>query len=284
MVYALAVQGLTKGKCTEILNTSQEVCLDNPNFTVLDRIIEALKLDNSAQVAKRFGLSRATVLEWGKNSIPRKETLLGISEQSGVSIHWILTGEGPKFFDSEDSQFLKNVTEPIRDLIERVAREDKRDFESEVRELLIEALTARGLIAEKFEPAVFEWFHEMGEIPLVGWISAGKPMTPYQTLEMIPVPKFMERAGNFAVRVIGESMKDMNIASGDILICQKNGTLVNGRTVIALVDGDLSTVKHYFKENGKIRLQPANPDVEPIIRDPEFIEIQAIVLTVTKKL
>ena len=243
-----------------------------------------LRLENAPQIAKRFGLQKQAVYAWSSGSLPRIETILQIADSGQVSLEWLITGKGRKFFDSEDSQFLKNVTEPIRDLIERAAREDKRDFESEVRELLIEALTARGLIAEKFEPAVFEWFHEMGEIPLVGWISAGKPMTPYQTLEMIPVPKFMERAGNFAVRVIGESMKDMNIASGDILICQKNGTLVNGRTVIALVDGDLSTVKHYFKENGKIRLQPANPDVEPIIRDPEFIEIQAIVLTVTKKL
>jgi repressor LexA len=109
--------------------------------------------------------------------------------------------------------------------------------------------------------------------PLVGKIAAGYPIEKFpQTdqldLEALFGPRIGERSGTFALRVDGDSMKDEGILDGDYVIVARRETARNGERVVALLPNGETTLKTFFKEpNGKIRLQPANPDFEPIIVD-----------------
>lgn len=106
-------------------------------------------------------------------------------------------------------------------------------------------------------------------IPLVGTVAAGLPITAIENItdyvEFDP-PKGYE--GNlFALRVRGESMINLGILDGDIVIVEQTPVAENGEVVVALVDGTDATVKTFYKENGHYRLQPENDEMDPIIVD-----------------
>lgn len=123
----------------------------------------------------------------------------------------------------------------------------------------------------------------MIRIPLLGTIAAGEPIEAIEEKESIAVPasKIPVQGNIFALRVTGESMKDENINNGDVILVKQQNTAENGEKVVALVDGDQATIKKFFKEQGRIRLQPANKTMEPIIvkRDRD-INIQGVVVGV----
>ena len=105
-------------------------------------------------------------------------------------------------------------------------------------------------------------------VPLLGNVTAGVPILAVEEIQgYIPFPE-EKRAGRelFALNIMGESMRDIGILDGDIVICEKTSYAENGDIVVALIE-DESTVKSFYKENGHFRLQPHNPDFEPIIVD-----------------
>ncbi|MEN6364410.1 MAG: transcriptional repressor LexA [Rectinema sp.] len=103
------------------------------------------------------------------------------------------------------------------------------------------------------------------ELPLLGAVAAGKPIFADEAPgETIRIPAEMARSGPcFALRVRGDSMKDAGIHSGDIAIVEQRQTAENGEIIVALID-DSATLKRFFKENNRIRLQAENPDFAPI--------------------
>lgn len=121
-------------------------------------------------------------------------------------------------------------------------------------------------------------------IPLLGYITAGQLQEAIETRETIAVPqsKLPFPSGNYyGLRVSGDSMVGKNISDGDIALVKKQNTAKNGENVVALVDNTETTLKTFYKERGRIRLQPANKNHEPIIveKDTPF-EIQGIVVDV----
>ena len=122
--------------------------------------------------------------------------------------------------------------------------------------------------------------------PLVGKIAAGYPIEKYpQTdqldLEAIFGPRIGQKAGTFALRVDGDSMQDEGILDGDYVLIERRETANNGERVVALLPNGESTLKTFYREGDKIRLQPANPDFEPIIvRD---CKIQGVVIGVMRR-
>jgi len=125
----------------------------------------------------------------------------------------------------------------------------------------------------------------MVNIPLLGLIAAGQPIEAIQDKETIAVPqKKLPRFGEFyALRVLGNSMRDENINDGDIVLVKQQNSAENGQKVVALIDDYETTLKKFYKEQGYIRLQPANETFAPIIikRDKK-ITIQGIVIDVIK--
>ncbi len=106
------------------------------------------------------------------------------------------------------------------------------------------------------------------EVPLLGKITAGNPIEAIETPdEYFPLPVNLITTKNeiFTLRVSGESMINVGIYDGDILIVERRDTAKNGETVVAMNENNEATVKTFYKENGYFRLQPENDTMEPII-------------------
>ncbi len=123
--------------------------------------------------------------------------------------------------------------------------------------------------------------------PLVGKIAAGYPIEKFEThdqlrLEDIFGARIGQKAGMFALRVDGDSMRDEGILNGDYVIVERRETARNGERVVALLPNGETTLKTFYREvDGRIRLQPANPAFEPII--VKDCRIQGIVIGVLRK-
>lgn len=124
---------------------------------------------------------------------------------------------------------------------------------------------------------------DLVEIPLLGTITAGEPLITYETPEKIKVPKnLLSKTGeNFALEVNGNSMIDEGIFNGDKVIIKKQSTAENGESVVALINGNETTLKKIYREKNGFRLQPANPDFKPIF--VKELEIQGKVVSVIRK-
>lgn len=112
------------------------------------------------------------------------------------------------------------------------------------------------------------------KVPLLGRVTAGQPILAVQDIESyIPVPREVSRSRElFALRVVGESMINAGIYDGDIIIVNRTPSAENGDIVVAMVTDEASgeasaTVKRFYKEKGRYRLQPENDAFEPIIVD-----------------
>lgn len=115
---------------------------------------------------------------------------------------------------------------------------------------------------------------EFLRIPLLGRVAAGQPILAIeQAEETLTIPRALVGAKQaFALKVQGESMREIGILDGDIVFAQPQSTALPGETIVALV-GDEATVKDYFPERHRIRLQPRNSSMEPIwisSRSPDF--------------
>ena len=110
-------------------------------------------------------------------------------------------------------------------------------------------------------------------VPLVGQVAAGSPILAEENIEdTLEVPALLgAEAGDYALNVRGDSMKDAGILPGDVVIVRPATEADNGQIVVALFE-DEATVKRYYREADAVRLEPANPDYDPIItRDVEVI-------------
>ena len=122
---------------------------------------------------------------------------------------------------------------------------------------------------EAREPAVREEDDAL-RLPLVGEIAAGGPLLAEQNIEdYLPMPKSTK--GDFLLRVKGESMIDAGILDGDLVIVQRAQDARNGEIVVALAgddeNADEATVKTFYRDAGRVRLQPENASLEPIYAD-----------------
>jgi repressor LexA len=122
------------------------------------------------------------------------------------------------------------------------------------------------------------------ELPLLGFVAAGAPIEAVAGSESISVPEEMVgRRDTYVLRVRGSSMIDEQIRDGDFVIVEDRKTADNGEMVIALLNGSDATLKKFYRENGRIRLQPANPTMEPIMVPAEHVQIQGVVVGVLRK-
>jgi repressor LexA len=123
-----------------------------------------------------------------------------------------------------------------------------------------------------------------GELPLLGYIAAGLPIEAVSTPDFITVPEHMVARGDcYVLQVKGDSMIDEQIRDGDFVIIEETSGAENGDTVVALVNREDATLKRYYREGKKIRLQPANPKYEPIYVDENDLDIQGKVIGVLRK-
>jgi repressor LexA len=123
------------------------------------------------------------------------------------------------------------------------------------------------------------------ELPLMGRVAAGSPIEAVQSTETIWVPEDMiGRGQTYVLQVKGESMIEEQIRDGDYVIVEDRATARDGEMVIALLDGENVTLKKMYREpGGRIRLQPANSQMDPLYVDAARIRIQGVVIGVLRK-
>ncbi len=124
------------------------------------------------------------------------------------------------------------------------------------------------------------------EVPLLGVVAAGLPIEAVLHQETLSVPDAMlpSRGPNYALRVRGDSMVDEHIVDGDYVVVHGRQSADNGEMVIALVNGSEATVKKFYREpGGWVRLQPANPAMQPLRFPESDIMIQGVVVGVIRR-
>lgn len=121
------------------------------------------------------------------------------------------------------------------------------------------------------------------EYALLGNVVAGKPIEALEDRETISLLPDSTDKDIFVLRVKGDSMIEDHIQDGDYVIVENRQQAENGETVVALLDNERATLKRFYREKGQIRLQPAHPNVRPIIVKEGDFTIQGVVIGVIRK-
>jgi repressor LexA len=258
-----------------------------------DRLKKAFTGLSNRQIAEELGVSKSAVTNYMQGRIPPPEMLDSIARLTKCSLHWLITGEGP-----ESVNGLRKIEQgevPIyfgpkeHEIIQKLASESKRTFEDEVRELLLERLEEMGLVTTKTGESNLIFFGDsvpkMIDLPFLGEIAAGEPLMIFPRQEKVSVPDFARKPNRkyMVLRVRGDSMVDDNIPDGSLIVCEATNTANAGQTIVAVIDGEAATVKKYYPEHGRIRLQPANPAHLPQYVSDDRLKIQGIVVVIFHK-
>ena len=125
------------------------------------------------------------------------------------------------------------------------------------------------------------------ELPLIGYIAAGEPIEAIEneiTTVMVSPDMVSKSKRCFVLQVKGSSMIDEGIMDGDYVVLKQQETAENGQIVVALIDEGFATLKKFYKEkDDKIRLQPANDEMEPIIVEANQVKIQGVVTGIVRR-
>jgi repressor LexA len=122
-----------------------------------------------------------------------------------------------------------------------------------------------------------------GVLPLLGRIAAGQPIEALENPATISLNDVTRSKEVFVLQVTGDSMQDEHIVDGDYVMVEKQKTANNGEIVVALVDGTDATLKRMYREGDKIRLQPSNVTMKPIMVSAAAVQIQGRVIGVLRK-
>ena len=116
-------------------------------------------------------------------------------------------------------------------------------------------------------------FAKSVELPLVGVIAAGQPIEAIAEKEALSVPmELLPHLNCYALKVKGDSMIDDGILDGDYVVVERNFYPQNGDVVVALLDNENATLKRYYREKSRIRLQPANKKMKPLFSKNPVIQ------------
>ena len=121
---------------------------------------------------------------------------------------------------------------------------------------------------------------EIVNVPIIGEIAAGSPIDAYEErLDTVPVASAMARSNDaYALRVRGSSMIEDHICDGDVVIVEPCTTISDGEIAVAMLEDGAVTLKRLFREQGKVRLQPANSTMEPIFVDRVHVRGRAVAI------
>ena len=122
------------------------------------------------------------------------------------------------------------------------------------------------------------------DLPLLGNVAAGAPIEAVVSSETVAVPEdLVGKRDTYALRVRGDSMIDEQIRDGDVVIVEDRKSAQNGEMVIALLQGDEVTLKKFYRDNERVRLQPANDTMQPLIVDANQVQIQGVIVGVMRR-
>ena len=141
---------------------------------------------------------------------------------------------------------------------------------------------ARELLSSFDDPSLSLDPNKSTGIPLAGTVAAGVPLEAVEDIESLSLNSCFGSGDDiFALQVCGESMINEDIHEGDYVICRRSRVAENGQLVVAIVDNDNATLKRFYKEKTRVRLQPANDNFQPIYSDN--CRIEAVVVGLVRK-
>ena len=121
-------------------------------------------------------------------------------------------------------------------------------------------------------------------VPLLGTIAAGRPIEAVQDERIVAIPRGLARPGStYVLQVRGDSMRDEQIHDGDYVVIEKRDHALDGEVVVALLERREATLKTLRHEPGRVRLQPANASMPPIVVRPADVEIQGVVTALIRR-
>lgn len=124
---------------------------------------------------------------------------------------------------------------------------------------------------------------ESRQLPFLGYIAAGQPIEVVASNESIAVPPHLTARGeNFVLKVRGDSMIDDGVFDGDLVIITRRDRADNGEMVVAMVNGEV-TLKRFYVDGNRVRLQPANEMMSPIYAPREDVTVQGVVVGLMRR-
>ena len=203
------------------------------------------------------------------------EFIAGFVEKNGYSPSFEEIGEGL------DLSSLATVHKHITNLEKKglLRRDYNRSRSIDVlppKGRLKQALAAAASVAAISRPAA-------ATLPLVGRIAAGKPVETLETPESISLSDITGTKDVYVLEVRGDSMQDEHIVDGDYVLVEKTKSARDGEIVVALIDNSETTLKRFYREGDRIRLQPSNKTMQPIMAPASSVQIQGRVIGVLRK-
>lgn len=156
----------------------------------------------------------------------------------------------------------------------------RRDYN---RSRSIDLLRPRGRMKQAFAVAAAAAAESSMSLPLMGRIAAGRPLEAVENPESISLSDFTRSKDVYVLQVTGESMQDEHIVNGDYVLVEKTNVARDGEIVVALVNGSDATLKRIYVEGSKIRLQPSNAAMQPIMVSAASVQVQGRVIGVLRK-
>ncbi|HEX8813317.1 MAG TPA: transcriptional repressor LexA [Terracidiphilus sp.] len=156
----------------------------------------------------------------------------------------------------------------------------RRDYN---RSRSIDVLKPRGRMKQAFAVAAAAAAESSMSLPLMGRIAAGRPLEALENPESISLSDFTRSKEVYVLQVAGESMQDEHIVNGDYVLVEKTKSARDGEIVVALVNGSDATLKRIYVEGNKIRLQPSNAAMQPIVVPAATVQVQGRVIGVLRK-
>lgn len=174
----------------------------------------------------------------------------------------------------------------VREIGERVGLSSSSTVQSHLKTLERRGLISRdpakprAIRSEATHPSKPVPLPDFITMPIIGKVAAGVPITAQENIEgefLLPA-SFARHSDAFMLRVAGDSMVDAAILDGDLILVKPQKTANNGEIVVAMLDGE-ATVKRFYKETGRVRLQPENPAMAPIYANDVTIvgRVEAVV-------
>ncbi len=149
----------------------------------------------------------------------------------------------------------------------------------------LKALEKKGLITRESHMSraiqLTESPRRNSQLPLAGQIAAGSPLLAVEQKERIDFGPLFDSDDHYCLKVKGNSMIEDQIADGDFVVIRKQETCRDGDIVVALVDGEEATLKRFYQESNRVRLEPANVSMEPIYSSN--VEVLGIVVGVVRQ-
>lgn len=147
----------------------------------------------------------------------------------------------------------------------------------------LQALVKKGLIRREANMSrAITLVDDSRGVPLKGTIAAGMPLETYEDVEHLDLSQLFHREGYFALQVRGDSMIEDHIQEGDFVVVKHQETAENGQIVVALVDAGETTLKRFYREKRRVRLEPANSTMKPIYA--KQVDILGVVVGVVRQI